>query len=115
MTNVNKKGFATGFILGALAGMLGALVLYKKRRQLKKLWWRAEAKAEIYRRLEGAKRLTRPFYDEVIDEVLADYEAAGDVASEELERFAAKLKGRYDEIRAKLAEAAAADDAQEKE
>lgn len=101
-----KKGFAAGFVVGALAGTVGALALYKKRRHLKKLWWRFEAKQEIYKRLRRGKRLTRAFYEEVIDAVLARYGAAGDVAEEELEAFGEKLKEKYAAVRAELAEAA---------
>ena len=100
-----RNGFTTGFVLGALALGLGALALYKKRRHLRAAWWQWQAKADIHRRLAALKRVTRASYDEIVDDVLARYEAAGEVAADEIEAFAGELKRRYGEIKARLAEA----------
>ncbi|MDE1944389.1 MAG: hypothetical protein KGI78_04420 [Patescibacteria group bacterium] len=100
-----KKGFAAGFALGALAASFGALALYKKRGHMKRLRWRFAAKREIYRRLRAAKRLTRPFYEDAVDDVLARYRAAGDIGREEIAAFSAELKDAYETVRARLAEA----------
>ena len=101
---MSNKGFGTGFALGALAGGLAAFLAYKNRRDIKAVWWKWQAKADIHRRLAALKELTRDSYDEVIDDVLMRYETVEGVAADEMRAFAADLKSKYQEIKARLSE-----------
>ena len=79
----------------------------RKRREQAKAW-AIKMKGEVVERLEAAREITQPAYQEIIDTVAKDY-AAGKKASEtEIDTLAKDLKSHWKSI-SKLALAAKAE------
>jgi hypothetical protein len=98
--------FKKGFIVGVVAGIVGAFALQKKRRLIMGKLWKLKVQADIHRRVGALKRLTRENYDEIIEDALTRYRAVGSIAKSELDEFGRELKRKWKEVKAEFEEAA---------
>lgn len=110
---MEHSDFKKGLFLGMVAGAVGALVLYKKRRRIMGKLWKLKVKADIHRRLGELTQMTRESYDSIVDSVLMKYRTAGTIAQYELDELGRDLKSRYESVRRDFEQAADELDAEE--
>lgn len=94
-----KNAFKNGFIVGAVAGALGAYVVFKKHEKVAAKLWMLHVKGDLHRRLKEVKRLSKDNYEELVDNVLARYRSAEHIARHELDDFRDELKRRWKEVK----------------
>ncbi|MDB5259434.1 MAG: hypothetical protein JWO73_642 [Candidatus Taylorbacteria bacterium] len=104
-----QDSISTGTMVAIGAGVaaLGAASYYLfgpegKRHQKNLKGWMIRAKGEIIEKLEAAKEVTEPVYNQIVDSVLATYRTEGKALSritdEEMEALTRRLKGYWGQI-----------------
>lgn len=90
------KKVAIGAGVAALA--VGAYFLFGpdgKKNQKKLKGWMGDMKDEIIKKLEAAKEVTQPMYEEVVDTVAGKYAAMGGMDKKEILALAKTLKKNW--------------------
>jgi hypothetical protein len=90
-------------VIGASLAGLAATAYFlfgpksKKRREHAKAW-AIKMKGEVVERLETAREITQPVYQEIIDTVAKDYATGKKAGQEEIEAVAKDLKAHWKSI-----------------
>jgi gas vesicle protein len=90
-------------IAGASAAALAATAYFlfgpngkKNQKHIKA--WAIKMKAEVIEKLEQAKEISKPIYQEIIDSVAADYKNSKKAGQEEIDDLAEDLKKHWQSI-----------------
>jgi hypothetical protein len=71
----------------------------KNRKNIK--GWMIKMKGEIVEKLEMAKEISEPIYQQIVDAAAAKYLTAGSIAKEDVQRLAGELKKQWKSISGK--------------
>jgi hypothetical protein len=99
----NESHVAQIAVIGASLAGLAATAYFlfgpksAKRRQHAKAW-AIKMKGEVVERLEAAREITQPAYQEIIDTVAKDYAKGKKAGQEEIEAVAKDLKSHWKSI-----------------
>jgi hypothetical protein len=98
----NQKIAAGVGLTAAAVAAAGAYFLYgskdadKNRKTVKS--WALKAKAEVLEQLEGAKKMTREEYEEMVHAVTGTYAGVKGATKKDLVEFASEMKEHWDVI-----------------
>lgn len=107
---INKSNAVKVAVLGASLAGLAATAYFlfgpkgKKRRQQAKAW-AIKMKGEVVEKLEVAREITEPIYEEIIDAVAKEYKKGKKASQPEIDALATDLKKHWKSM-SKLAIAA---------
>ena len=92
----NKEMVAAGAGVAALAaGIYFFFGPDGKKHQKKMKGWMVRMKGEVLEKLEDAKEISEPVYNEIVDTVAKTYSVAGKVPREEIMALAQDLKRQW--------------------
>ncbi len=101
--NKSEGKVGTALAIGAGVAALGAVTYFffgpqGKKNQKKVKGWMIKMKGEVVEKLEQAKEVTQPIYNEIVDKVASTYSKASSVDKAELIKLATDLKRQWNNI-----------------
>ncbi len=102
-TTKNGSGAAKMVVLGASLAALAAGAYFffgpkGKKHQKQAKAWAIKMKGDVVEKLEMARDISEPVYQEIIDSVAAEYEKGKKAGHEEIEELAKDLKKHWKTI-----------------
>lgn len=103
MSAGEKAGIGAGVAAAAAAAALGAYFLYgsknAKQNRAKVKGWMLKARGEVLEQVEKMQSITEGTYEDVVQNVLANYRGARNVSAPELAALAADLRKHWRAIK----------------
>lgn len=105
MKKTQKRALAVGAGVAALAAAAAGVYMLtgKNAKNRKKVArWAKDVQSDIVKGLKKAQRNSQSAYNQIVDEVIADYKAAKKASVPELAALARELKGHWNIISSEL-------------
>lgn len=106
MKKSTKQGIEVGVSAAAAAAVVGlATYLFSgkegAKRKKKTEAWLLKAKREIIKEVGSAKKLSEPYYSQIVDHVLEKHQELGKVNAADIARASRELKAAWKKIQAR--------------